>query len=63
MPFFYSALEFFAWYSVKLFFRDITVINEENVPKEGATIIYGNHNNQFVDGMVNVLLFSFKWPF
>ena len=48
----YTAVNIFAWYSTHLFFRDITVINSEYVPKEGATIIYGNHNNQFVDGMV-----------
>lgn len=49
----YSAINLFAWYSTHLFFRDITVVNKENVPREGPTIIYGNHNNQFVDGMVN----------
>lgn len=49
---FYSAINLFAWYSTHLFFRDITVINQENVPTEGPTIVYGNHNNQFVDGMV-----------
>jgi glycerol-3-phosphate O-acyltransferase / dihydroxyacetone phosphate acyltransferase len=48
----YSGINLFAWYSTHLFFRDISVINKENVPKEGPTIIYGNHNNQFVDGMV-----------
>jgi glycerol-3-phosphate O-acyltransferase / dihydroxyacetone phosphate acyltransferase len=52
MPSLYSGVEFFAWYSCNLFFRDITVVNQENIPLEGPTIIYGNHNNQFVDGMV-----------
>jgi glycerol-3-phosphate O-acyltransferase/dihydroxyacetone phosphate acyltransferase len=50
----YSGINLFAWYSTHLFFRDISVINKENVPKEGPTIIYGNHNNQFVDGMVRI---------
>jgi glycerol-3-phosphate O-acyltransferase/dihydroxyacetone phosphate acyltransferase len=54
----YSAINLFAWYSTHLFFRDITVIGQENVPTEGPTIIYGNHNNQFVDGMVGSDLFS-----
>jgi glycerol-3-phosphate O-acyltransferase / dihydroxyacetone phosphate acyltransferase len=53
----YSGINLFAWYSTHLFFRDITVINQESVPKDGPTIIYGNHNNQFVDGMVSKSLF------
>lgn len=48
----YNTMKLFAWYSCNLFFRDITVINEQNVPTEGPTLIYGNHNNQFVDGVV-----------
>lgn len=35
-----------------MLFRDIDLINAGEVPKEGPLIIYGNHNNQFVDGMV-----------
>jgi len=54
MSFTYYPLKMFAIYSMTLFFRDINVINYDNLPKEGATIIYGNHNNQFVDGMVIV---------
>jgi glycerol-3-phosphate O-acyltransferase/dihydroxyacetone phosphate acyltransferase len=50
----YNAMNLFAWYSTNLFFRDITLINEQNVPKDGPTIVYGNHNNQFVDGVVNL---------
>ena len=49
----YNAMSLFAWYSTNMFFRDITLINAENVPKDGPTIVYGNHNNQFVDGMVS----------
>lgn len=41
-----------AKYSTDILFRDIEVINVESVPKTGPMIIYGNHNNQFVDGMV-----------
>ena len=48
----YNAIGLFNFYCSHLFFRDITVINQENIPPEGPTIIYGNHNNQFVDGMV-----------
>jgi len=51
----YKILEFMSWYTTQLFFRDITIINMENVPTEGPTIIYGNHNNQFVDGLVKCI--------
>jgi hypothetical protein len=39
---------------MRLFFRDVAVIGEENVPKNGPVILYGNHNNQFVDGTVRI---------
>ena len=55
MPLLYSAVKGFGWYATQLCFRDITLINPENVPDEGPTIIYGNHNNQFVDGLVTIL--------
>ena len=58
MPIVYSAVNLFAWYTSNLFFRDITLVNPENIPQEGPTIIYGNHNNQFVDGMVPYYLLS-----
>ena len=58
MPFLYSSVGVFTWYSCNMFFRDITLVNTHNIPKDGATIIYGNHNNQFVDGMVSYPLSS-----
>lgn len=48
----YSAIELLSWYSTKLLFRDINIVNLENLPEKGPTLLYGNHNNQFVDGMV-----------
>ena len=32
MPFLYSFIELFAWYSCKLVFKDITLIQADNVP-------------------------------
>ncbi len=57
-PLTYYPLQLFCVYSMKLFFRDVTIIGEENIPKTGPVIIYGNHNNQFVDGSVILILFS-----
>lgn len=48
----YLGIKAYCLYTTNLFFREIEVINAENVPAEGPTIVYGNHNNQFVDGMV-----------
>lgn len=55
---FYYLLKLYGWYCSHLFFRDISVINPENIPLEGPTIIYGNHNNQFVDGLVRYDVYS-----
>lgn len=49
----YFGIKAYCVYTTNLFFREIEVINEDNVPTEGPTIVYGNHNNQFVDGMVH----------
>lgn len=54
----YYLLKLYGWYCSHLFFRDISVINPENIPLEGPTIVYGNHNNQFVDGIVSYDEFS-----
>jgi glycerol-3-phosphate O-acyltransferase/dihydroxyacetone phosphate acyltransferase len=48
----YRLVKAFASYSTDILFRDIDVINAEEIPREGPMIIYGNHNNQFIDGMV-----------
>ncbi len=60
MPLITKTLDFLAWYTMHLFFRDINVINEHHVPLEGPTIIYGNHNNQFVDGIVTLIKISYS---
>ena len=48
----YFAIKSYCVYTTNLFFREVSVINEENVPETGPTIVYSNHNNQFVDGLV-----------
>ena len=53
----YFAIKSYCTYTTNLFFREVSVINEENVPETGPTIVYSNHNNQFVDGLVSIPLF------
>jgi 1-acyl-sn-glycerol-3-phosphate acyltransferase len=38
--------------SLRLFFRQVTVVNAENFPPSGPVIVVANHANQFVDAMV-----------
>ena len=35
---------------LRVFFRSVSVINRQAIPKDAPVIIVGNHNNQFVDG-------------
>lgn len=56
----YFGIKTYCIYTTNLFFREIEVINPDNVPSEGPTIVYGNHNNQFVDGMVLIHLPSYS---
>lgn len=37
---------------VRSLFRDVNIINPENVPLYGPVIFVGNHNNQFIDACV-----------
>ena len=55
----YFAIKAYCIYTTTLFFREIEVINQENLPDDGPVIVYGNHNNQFVDGLVSYGLLSF----
>jgi len=41
----YRIVKFFISAILNIFFRDITIINKKNVPKEGPLIICGNHAN------------------
>lgn len=35
-----------------MFFRSVEIVGMENMPKHGPVILTGNHNNQFVDGLL-----------
>mmetsp|Transcript_49805 Transcript_49805/g.115634 ORF Transcript_49805/g.115634 Transcript_49805/m.115634 type:complete len:685 (-) Transcript_49805:96-2150(-) len=35
-----------------IFFRSVEIVGLENLPKQGPVILTGNHNNQFVDGVM-----------
>lgn len=45
-------VDFIMWAIVNVFFREVSVVGLENVPKAGPVIFYGNHQNQFMDGMM-----------
>ena len=53
-------LKFLCNFCTQMFFREVVVINKNNIPSEGPTIVFGNHNNQFVDGMVTLRSLSFS---
>jgi glycerol-3-phosphate O-acyltransferase/dihydroxyacetone phosphate acyltransferase len=49
----FEFLQNLAWNAVlATFFHQIEVVGLENLPDYGPTIIVGNHNNQFVDGIL-----------
>mmetsp|Transcript_5274 Transcript_5274/g.6136 ORF Transcript_5274/g.6136 Transcript_5274/m.6136 type:complete len:641 (+) Transcript_5274:214-2136(+) len=48
-PCLYSCIRGLSNKGVSLFFRDIHILNEQNIPLDGPIIIVANHNNQFVD--------------
>ena len=45
-------LSLIMWVLVTVFFREVAVVGQENIPKKGAVIFYGNHQNQFIDAMM-----------
>lgn len=48
----YRLLVWFFSVVLRVFFSDVEVVGLENVPKDGAVIFTGNHQNQFVDGLM-----------
>jgi glycerol-3-phosphate O-acyltransferase/dihydroxyacetone phosphate acyltransferase len=50
----YDAAKLLGSIAIHTFFREIEVIGGENVPRTGPLIIYGNHNNQFADGLLMI---------
>lgn len=49
---YHGLLIFFRCTFNNMFFRSVEIVGLENMPKEGPLILTGNHNNQFVDGVV-----------
>nr|CCC93495.1 putative glycerol-3-phosphate acyltransferase [Trypanosoma congolense IL3000] len=45
-------IDFFMWVLMNIYFREVVVVNEKNIPKSGAVVFYGNHQNQFIDAMM-----------
>lgn len=52
MPNFYFMIRWLCTAIVRSLFRDVNIINPENVPLYGPVIFVGNHNNQFIDACV-----------
>ncbi|ESL08040.1 glycerol-3-phosphate acyltransferase [Trypanosoma rangeli SC58] len=45
-------IDFFMWALMNIYFREVTVVNKESIPKTGAVVFYGNHQNQFIDALM-----------
>ncbi|CAD8112845.1 unnamed protein product [Paramecium sonneborni] len=52
----YTAARLFSTVVTQTFFRDIQVIGQENIPKDGPLLLFGNHNNQFIDPLVLIFI-------
>lgn len=44
--------DFLMWILRSVYFREVTVVGRENIPRSGAVVFYGNHQNQFIDGLM-----------
>lgn len=51
----YQIVKSLFYFILHIFFSDIEVVGEENIPNDGPVIFVGNHQNQFVDP---VMLFT-----
>lgn len=49
---YYMVIVFFRCTINNMFFRTVEVIGLDNLPSTGPVILTGNHNNQFVDGLI-----------
>lgn len=49
---FLRSIGFLSNLTLSTFFSRVEIVNAENIPRTGPCILFGNHNNQFVDGMV-----------
>lgn len=48
----YNAVRLFFRIVTLIFFREIDVVGRQHIPKKGPIIFVGNHQNQFVDGLL-----------
>jgi glycerol-3-phosphate O-acyltransferase/dihydroxyacetone phosphate acyltransferase len=48
----YSFIKYFCQAAIRVYFKKVLVIGQENIPENGPLIICGNHSNQFVDPMM-----------
>lgn len=44
--------KFIMWVMKNCYFREVTLVGEENIPRKGAVVFYGNHQNQFIDALM-----------
>ena len=58
--FLYTILQTIVKRVLQIYFKKITIIGSENIPKNEALIIPCNHNNQFIDAML--LIANLKRP-
>lgn len=49
---YYAMKTFFRCTLNTIFFRSVEIAGIENLPRDGPVILTGNHNNQFVDGLL-----------
>ena len=52
--FLYRIVKMYFWHLLNLFYRAIVYLHKGKVPTEGPLIIYANHRNNIVDGMVKI---------
>ena len=53
---FYHVFRYYFTFWLTILYRTFIRINKQNVPAEGPVIIYANHRNLFIDGVVFLLL-------
>eukprot|EP00927_Polykrikos_kofoidii_P080917 TRINITY_DN7795_c0_g1_i1.p1 TRINITY_DN7795_c0_g1~~TRINITY_DN7795_c0_g1_i1.p1 ORF type:complete len:705 (-),score=131.20 TRINITY_DN7795_c0_g1_i1:24-2093(-) len=50
--FYYCASIFFKCIINNMVFHSVEIVGSEHLPKDGPVILTGNHNNQFIDGII-----------
>eukprot|EP00008_Paramoeba_atlantica_P012827 CAMPEP_0201493506 /NCGR_PEP_ID=MMETSP0151_2-20130828/39059_1 /ASSEMBLY_ACC=CAM_ASM_000257 /TAXON_ID=200890 /ORGANISM="Paramoeba atlantica, Strain 621/1 / CCAP 1560/9" /LENGTH=587 /DNA_ID=CAMNT_0047880977 /DNA_START=67 /DNA_END=1830 /DNA_ORIENTATION=+ len=52
MDFVYGLMKWLCRVVLGIFFQEVEIVGAENIPKDGPVIFTGNHQNQFVDGIM-----------